>query len=129
MVSRYRSYLLLLLVLFGLAVVLLGVGLAISRQLGGAEAVAGLLWACGLCFVAAALGGLPLIMGDRLPQETGTLALGSLAIRMGITLFGALAIALGTDVPRTSFLLWLVVCYFVFLIADIGFILARNRPK
>lgn len=129
MVSRYRSYLLLLLVLFGLAVVLLGVGLAISRQLGSAEAVAGLLWACGLCFVAAALGGLPLIMGGRSQQETGTLALGSLAIRMGITLFGALAIALGTDVPRTSFLLWLVVCYFVFLIADIGFILARNRPE
>jgi hypothetical protein len=129
MVFRYRSYLLLLLVLFGLAVVLLGVGLAISRQLGGAEAVAGLLWACGLCFVAAALGGLPLVMGGRSPQETGTLTLASLGIRMGVTLFGALAIALGTDVPRTPFLLWLVVCYFVFLIADVGFILARTRPE
>jgi hypothetical protein len=52
-----------------------------------------------------------------------------MAIRMGITLFGALAITLGTDVPRTPFLLWLVVCYFVFLIADIGFILQRARPE
>jgi len=129
MASRYRSYLLLLLVLFGLALVLLIPGFAVSRKLGGAEAVTGFFWACGLCFLAAALGGLPLIVGSRSAQETGTLALGSLAIRMGITLFGALAIALGTDVPRTPFLLWLVVCYFVFLIADVGFLLARARPE
>lgn len=129
MASRYRSYLMLLLVLVGLAGTLLIAGFAVARKLGGDEAVAGMLWACGLCFVAAALGGLPLIVGSRSPQETGTLALGSLAIRMGITLFGALAIALGTDVPRTPFLLWLVVCYFVFLIADVGFILTRARTE
>jgi len=129
MASRYRSYLLLLLVLGGLAGALLIVGFAVAGKLGGDEAVAGMFWACGLCFIAAALGGLPLIVGGRSPQETGTLALGSLGIRMGITLFGALAVALGTDVPRTPFLLWLVVCYFVFLIADVGFILVRTRPE
>lgn len=129
MASQYRSYLQLLLVLIGLAVVLLVPGVAVSRKLGGAEAVAGFFWACGLCVVAAALGGLPLIVGSRSPKETGTLALGSLAIRMGVTLFGALAVALGTEVPRTPFLLWLVVCYFVFLIADVGFILAGSRPQ
>jgi hypothetical protein len=127
MASRVRAYLLLLVVLLGLAAFLLVVGVAITRKQWGAEAVAGLYWACGLCLAAAALGGLPLVVGSRSPRETGTLALGSLAIRMGFTLFGALAIVLGTEVPRTPFLLWLVVCYFVFLIADMGFILSRSR--
>ena len=129
MATRYRSFLLLLVVLFGLAVILLIPGFAVSRNLGGTEAVVGMLWACGLCFVAAALGGLPLVLASRSPQETGTLALGSLAIRMGVTLFGALAVVLATEVPRTPFLLWLVVCYFVFLIADVIFLLARNRTE
>ncbi len=129
MASRYRSYLLLLLVLVGLAVVLLVPGFAITRRFWGAEAVTGLFWACGLCFLAAALGGLPLIVGGRSAKETGTLALVSLGIRMGITLFGALAITLGTDVARNPFLLWLIVCYFVFLVADVGFILARTRSE
>ncbi len=127
--SRYRSYVSLLLVLFGLALILLIPGYAVSRNLGGTEAVVGMIWACGLCLVAAALGGLPLLVANRSPRETGTLALGSLAIRMGITLFGALAITLGTTVPRTPFLLWLVVFYAVFLIADVFFLLARNRPE
>ena len=129
MASRYRAYILLLLVLLGLAVVLLVVGVAITRNQWGAEAVAGLYWACGLSFAAAALGGLPLLIRGRSPQETGIVALGSLGIRMGVTLFGALAIVLGTEVPRTPFLLWLVVCYFVFLIAEIGFILTRSRAE
>ena len=127
MASAYRVYLLLLAVLVGLAAVLLVIGSAVTRNQWGAEAVVGLYWACGLCLVAAALGGLPLLLGSRSPQETGTLALGSLAVRLGVTLFGALAIVLGTEVPRTPFLLWLVVCYFVFLIADMGFLLSRSR--
>lgn len=129
MASRYRSYALLLLALFGLALVLVIPGYGVSRNIGGSEAVAGMFWACGLCLVAAALGGLPLLVASRSPQETGTLALGSLAIRMGVTLLGALAITLGTQVPRTPFLLWLVVCYLVFLIADVLFLLAKNRPE
>ena len=129
MATGTRAYLLLLLVLFGLAVALLIPGYVVTHKLWGPQAVVGMYWACGLCLFAAAVGGLPHIVVSRSPQEAGTLALGSLAIRMGITLFGALAIALGTEVPRTSFLLWLVVSYFVFLIADVVFVLARNRPE
>ena len=104
-------------------------GYAATRKLGGAEAVAGMLWACGLCFVAAAAGGLLQVVPDRSPQEAGTLILGSLAVRMGITLFGALGVLLGTEVPATAFLLWVVICYLVFLIADVIFVLARNRAE
>ena len=123
MATGYRSYVRLLLVLVGLALLLMVPGYAVTRKLGGAEAVVGMLWGCGLTFFAAAVGALPQVLLSRPPQETGTLALGSLAIRLGVTLFGALAVLLATDVPRSSFLLWVAVSYMVFLVADIFFIL------
>ena len=57
------------------------------------------------------------------------LALGSLAIRMGVTLFGALTILLVAEVPRAAFLLWVAVSYMVFLVADVVFVLGRNRAE
>lgn len=123
MATGYRSYVRLLLVLVGLALLLMVPGFFVTRKLGGAEAVGGMFWGCGLTFFAAAVGALPQVLLSRPPQETATLALGSLAIRMGITLFGALAVLLATEVPRSSFLLWVAVSYMVFLVADIFFIL------
>ena len=123
MATGYRSYVRLLLLLVGLALLLMVPGYAVTRKLGGAEAVVGMLWGCGLTFFAAAVGALPQVLLSRPPQETGTLALGSLAIRMGVTLFGALAVLLATGVPRSSFLLWVAVSYLVFLVADIFFVL------
>lgn len=129
MVLRYRSYARLLLVLFGLALLLMAPGYAVSRRLGGEEAVAGMLWGCGLTLVAAAAGGLLPCVESRSEQQRGALALGSLAVRMGITLLGALAILLATSVARSSFLLWVAVSYMVFLVADIAFILSADRSQ
>lgn len=126
MASGYRSYAQLLAVLFGLAILLSIPGFAISRKLGGEEAVAGMFWGCGLCLVAAAAGGLPQIASGGSAQQGGTLMLSSLAIRMGLTLFGALAIVLTSEVSRTAFLLWVAVSYMVFLIADVVFVLTRK---
>jgi hypothetical protein len=126
MATGYRSYVRLLLVLVGSALLLMVPGYALTRKLGGAEAVVGMLWGCGLTFFAAAVGALPQVVLSRPPQEAGTLALGSLAIRMGVTLFGALAILLATEVPRSAFLLWVAFSYMVFLVADIIFVLGRN---
>ena len=125
MATGYRSYVRLLLVLVGLALLLMVPGYVVTRKLGGAEAVVGMLWGCGLTFFAAAVGALPQALLSRPPQETGILALGSLAIRMGVTLFGALAVLLATEVPRSAFLLWVAVSYMVFLVADIIFVLGR----
>lgn len=127
--TGFRSYVQLLLLLFGLALFLMVPGFAVTRKLGGVEAVVGMLWGCGLTFFAAAVGVLPQVVLRRPPQEAGTLALGSQAIRMGIALFGALAILLTTEVPRSAFLLWVAVSYTVFLVADIIFILGRNRVE
>ena len=129
MATGYRSYVRLLLVLVGLALLLMVPGYAVTRKLGGAEAVVGMLWGCGLTFFAAAVGALPQALLSRPPQETGILALGSLAIRMGVTLFGALAVLLATEVPRSAFLLWVAVSYMVFLVADIIFVLGRNPTE
>ena len=129
MATGYRSYVRLLLLLVGLALLLMVPGYAVTRKLGGAEAVVGMLWGCGLTFFAAAVGALPQTLLSRPPQETGILALGSLAIRMGVTLFGALAVLLATEVPRSAFLLWVAVSYMVFLVAEIIFVLGRNPTE
>jgi hypothetical protein len=129
MTTGYWSYVQLLLVLLGLAALLMVPGYVVTRRLGGAEGVVGMLWGCGLTFFAAAVGALPQVVLSRPPQEAGALALSSLAIRMGITLFGALAILLVGEVPRAAFLLWVAVSYMVFLVADIVFVLGRNRAE
>lgn len=129
MATGYRSYARLLLALSGLAALLMVPGYAVTRKLGGAEAVAGMLWGCGLTLFAAAVGALPQVVLSRPPQEEGMLALGSLAIRMGVTLFGALTILLVAEVPRAAFLLWVAVSYMVFLVADVVFVLGRNRAE
>lgn len=129
MATGYRSYVQLLLLLVGLALLLLIPGYAVTRELGGAEAVVGMWWGCGLTFFAAAAGGLPQLLVSRPSREAGVLALGSLAIRMGITLFGALAVLLTTDVPRSAFLLWVAVSYVAFLAVDIVFVVTRNREQ
>ena len=129
MTTGFRFYVQLLLLLLGLALFLMVPGFVVTRKLGGVGAVVGMLWGCGLTFFATAVGALPQAVLSRPPQEAGTLALGSLAIRMGITLFGALAILLTTEVPRSAFLLWVAVSYIVFLVADIIVVLGRNRVE
>lgn len=127
MAGVYRSYGEFVLLLFGVAALLMTLGFWMSLKLGGSEAVAGMLWGCGLSLVAAVIGGLPQLMGGRGPQQAGISVLASLAIRMGITLLGVLAILLSTEIPPAAFLLWVAVSYLVFLAADVGFVLGRAR--
>jgi hypothetical protein len=129
MAGVYRSYGQFVLVLFGVAVLLMAPGFWMSRKLGGAEAVAGMLWGCGLSFFAAMIGGLPQLMGGDGPQQAGISVLASLAIRMGITLLGVLAILLSSEISPAAFLLWVAASYLVFLIVDVGFVLARARAS
>ena len=127
MVSRHGTYVRWIALLFGLVFVLLVPGYAISRRLGGDEAVVGMFWGCGLCFVAAAAAGLPQLLVAASPARETGLMLGALGIRMGLTLFGALAIVLAAPVSKTPFLLWVAVSYIVFLVADVVFVLTRRR--
>jgi len=127
MASRYGTYARWLVLLFGLALLLLLPGYAISRRLGGDEAVEGMFWGCGLCLVAAAAAGLPQMLVEGSTRGEAGLMLSSLGIRMGLTLFGALAIVLVMPVSKTPFLLWVAASYIVFLIADVVFVLMQRR--
>lgn len=127
MATTYRSYAQFVLLLVIIAALLTGPGYFVSRRLGGEGGIIAMFWGCGLSFLASAVGGLPLLIGGRSPRETGVLQLSSLAIRMGVTLLGVLAIVLGTEVSRKPFLLWVAFSYLIFLIVDVGFVLFENR--
>lgn len=127
MASVYRSYGQFLSWLLAVSAVLLIPGYFVTKNLAGSEAIIGMFWGCGLSLLAAALGGIPQVLSSGSPQQAGALHLGSLAIRMGITLLGVLAILLGTSVPRTSFLLWVAASYMGLLIADVAYVLTHAR--
>ena len=122
----FRPFLKFVLLLTGVGAVMIGLGMVVTRKLGGSEAVTGMLWGCGLSWLAALIGGLPQVFIRSSPQNSGVLVLGSTAIRMVVTLGGVLVIALATDVARVSFLLWVALSYFIFLGADVFYVL---RPK
>lgn len=127
MAGEYRSYAKFLLLLLGLTSLMVVLGFVATRRVGGAEAVTAMFWGCGLSLLASAVGGLPQVLSGRSLQDAGALSLGSLALRMGITLLGLLAILLSTDISRRAFLLWVAISYLVLLIADVAFLLARSR--
>ena len=127
MAGEYRSYAKFLLLLLGLTSLLMVLGIAATRRLGGGEAVTAMFWGCGLSLLASVVGGLPKVLSGRSLQSSGTVGLGSLALRMGITLAGLLVILLSTDISRRAFLFWEAISYLVLLIADVAFLLERSR--
>ena len=125
-----RSYLRFVLLMVAVVAGLLLIGWVPTRNLGGSEATNGMLLGCGLSLVAAVVGGLPQVaFGPRAPRDQGIAALLSLAIRMGLTLMGALAAVLSGLVAPKAFLLWVGISYMILLIVDVLFVLARTREN
>ena len=125
-----RSYLRFVALLTVVVAGLLVVGWLPTRNLGGSEAISGMLLGCGLSLLAAAVGGLPQVaFGPRAPRDQGIAALLSLAIRMGLTLMGALAAVLTGLVAPKAFLLWVGISYLSLLIVDVLFVLASTREN
>lgn len=126
--SSSRSYLRFVLLLTVVVAGLLALGWLPTRNLGGSEAISGMLLGCGLSWLAAVVGGLPQVaFGQREPRDQGIAALSSLAIRMGLTLMGALAIVLSGLAAPQAFLLWVGISYLSLLVVDVMFVLASNR--
>lgn len=125
-----RSYVRFVLLLLAVVVGLLAIGWLPTRNLGGPEAVSGMLWGCGLSLLAGIVGGLPqVVSGGRAPRDQGIAALLSLAIRMGLTLMGALVAVLTGLVAPQAFLLWVGISYVSLLVVDVLFVLATTREK
>jgi hypothetical protein len=109
---------------------LVAIGWVPTRNFGGPEAISGMLLGCGLSLLAGIVGGLPQVaFVDRAPRDRGILALLSLAIRMGLTLMGALAMVLSGLVAPRAFLLWVGISYLGLLVVDVLFVLAHNREN
>ncbi len=125
-----RSYLRFVALLTVVAAGLLAIGWVPTRNLGGPEAISGMLLGCGLSLLAGIVGGLPQVaFAHRAPRDRGILALVSLAIRMGLTLMGALAMVLSGLVAPRAFLLWVAISYLSLLVVDVLFVLAHNREN
>ena len=119
-----RAYLRFVLLLTVVVAGLLVIGWVPTRNLGGPEAISGMLLGCGLSLLAAIVGGLPQVaFGARAPRDQGIAALLSLAIRMGLTLMGALAAVLSGLVAPNAFLLWVGISYLSLLAVDVMFVL------
>lgn len=125
-----RAYLRFVLLLTFVVAGLLVIGWVPTRNLGGSEAISGMLLGCGLSLLAAIVGGLPQVaFKARTPQDKGIAALLSLAIRMGLTLMGALAAVLTGLVAPKAFLLWVGLSYLSLLVVDVLFVVADNRES
>ena len=115
-----------MLLLTGVAGALIGIGWLVAAKIGGSETVTAMLWGCGLSWIASLVGGLPQIFIQKADAAPGVLALGSTAIRMVVTLVGVLIVALGTEISKPSFLLWVALSYIVFLVVDVTFVLTHT---
>ena len=128
--SSSRSYLRFVLLMTVVVAGLLALGWLPTRNLGGSEAISGMLLGCGLSWLAAVVGGLPQVaFGQREPRDRGIAALSSLAIRMGLTLMGALVVVLSGLAAPQAFLLWVGISYLSLLVVDVLFVLASNRES
>lgn len=109
---------------------LVGCGLAIAavvalgwlptRRLAGPEGVPALVAGCAVALAGAALGAAPVLWALAAGEaRRGPAAAGrAMALRAGGTLLLALSVALGTDVPRTPFVIWVGLGYLALLVAE-----------
>ncbi len=112
------------------AMVLVGAGFFPTRNLAGADGLWAMVAACGVSLVGSWIGAVPMALvsvGDR--AAVATAALGAMAVRFAVVLFGALAVVLGSDVERPSFLIWVGISYLVLLVVDTLFAVRMGQPK
>lgn len=91
-----------------------------TRRLAGDPGLAALAAGCAVAFAGAALGALPVLLAVAQggAARTHVVAARAMGLRAGGTLAGVLAIALGTGVARTPFLVWAGVAYGALLVVE-----------
>lgn len=105
--------------LLALAVVV-AVGFLPTRRLAGTAGLEALAAGCAVALAGAALGAAPVLLA--LARADGwrahAVAARAMALRAGGTFVGALAIALGTGIARTPFLVWVGIAYGALLVVE-----------
>ncbi len=108
----------------GASVLALGIAIAVgwlpTSRWAGAAGLEALAAGCAVAFAGAALGTLPVLFAVAAggTDRTHAVAGKAMALRAGGTLAGALALALGTGIARTPFLVWVGVAYIALLVAE-----------
>jgi hypothetical protein len=130
--GRYGRFVL----LAGLIAVGLGaLGAPLSRAAGDLLAVPAMIVALVLCWAAAAIGGLPVLVASRRAKETGSATamlsapLAAMALRLGVVAVGAVVVALGGLVERGPFLLWTGVGYVALLVVETWYAVGEARRR
>jgi len=105
----------------GIALALaVAIGWLPTRRWGGSGATRALVAGCGVAFLGALAGALPVLAAIARPGpgQARSAAGWAMALRAGVTLVGALVGALGTSVERPPFLIWVAAAYAALLIAE-----------
>lgn len=100
--------------------VAVALGVLPTLRLGGPGALAALATGCAVALAGALAGAAPVLAavaagGSRRPQQTAGWAM---ALRSLVTLGGALAVALGSDLPRLPLLAWVALAYGALLVVE-----------
>jgi hypothetical protein len=104
----------------GALAIVVALGWLPTRRLAGGEGFVALAAAVAVAWLAAALGAVPVLGavargGARKPVVVVGQAT---ALRAGATIVGALVAVLGSELPRTVFVIWLALAYGVLLVVE-----------
>ncbi|HUO86081.1 MAG TPA: hypothetical protein VM617_01715 [Thermoanaerobaculia bacterium] len=130
--GRYGRFVLLAALI---AVGLGALGAPLSRAAASPFAVPAMIVALVLCWAAAAIGGLPVLVASRRAKETGSATamlsapLAAMALRLGVVAVGAAVVVLGGLVPRGPFLLWTGVGYVALLVGETWYAVGEARRR
>lgn len=112
-----------------------GIGAPLTRAAAGSAAVPAMIVALAVCWVAAAVGGLPVLAAARAePGRTAagageplTAALAAMVLRLAAVAVGAVVVVLSGIVPRVPFLLWTGIGYVVLLAVETWYAVGEVR--
>jgi len=126
-VRRFAAFLLLS---SGAALLVALAGFLPTRKLAGEPGLMAMAAGCGVSLVASWLGALPIaIAAGSDGKAFASALLGSMALRFLVVLAGTLVLALGTEVARTPFLVWVGISYVVLLVVDTRFAVRSQQSK
>lgn len=129
-----RSYLRFLAVAAVVAALLAAVGWSPTRNLAGIPGVRALLVACALCWLASALGGVPVLVAEIEMRRQGarrqaplSVLLGSALTRFAAIVGLALAAALSGLLAPAPLLVWVAIGYLALLAVDTWYAFGATR--
>lgn len=95
-------------------------GVLPTRRLAGEAGFVALAAGVAVAWIAAALGALPVLAAvARGGSDRPVAVIGqATALRAGATIAGALTVVLGSELPRTAFVIWLAVAYGALLVVE-----------